>query len=95
MHTHPHLRDVAVFYKALGNERRLFILEILGRKNRTETELVSYLGIHPSAVSKHLSLLVRAGIVQGNRIGREVEFRLTPGMKTQDVIKIFHLLTKR
>jgi DNA-binding transcriptional ArsR family regulator len=50
--------------RALGDQNRLHILELLSAGELYAQEIVGRLGIAQSAVSRHLSLLERAGLVK-------------------------------
>jgi DNA-binding transcriptional ArsR family regulator len=50
--------------RALGDQNRLHILELLSEGELYAQEIVGRLGIAQSAVSRHLSLLERAGLVK-------------------------------
>ena len=50
--------------RALGDTTRLRILELLSEREQYAQELVSALGIAQSAVSRHLALLERSGLVR-------------------------------
>jgi DNA-binding transcriptional ArsR family regulator len=50
--------------RALGDQNRLHILELLAEGELYAQEIVGRLGIAQSAVSRHLSLLERAGLVK-------------------------------
>jgi DNA-binding transcriptional ArsR family regulator len=50
--------------RALGDQNRLHILELLSESELYAQEIVGRLGIAQSAVSRHLSLLERAGLVK-------------------------------
>ena len=51
---------------------------LAGRETATATELAGELPVTRQAVSKHLSALSSAGLVQSERRGRETHYRLTP-----------------
>ena len=74
VHTHPKLRTRALLHRGLANERRLFILTLLLEHPRTGIELVRYLHIRPACVSRHLRMLITAGLVYGQRKGEAVKF---------------------
>gem|GEM_PF-4162634 len=95
MYTHPHLRHPALVYRALGNERRLYLMEILRLRKRTGTEITRELKIFPSAVSRHIQLLVRSGLITGLRIGKEVEFSISNNVDVEKLVELQHLFTKR
>jgi ArsR family transcriptional regulator len=62
--------------KALAHPTRLFIVDELSRGERCVCDLTEKIGADVSTVSKHLSLLKRAGIVLDDRRGVQVFYRL-------------------
>ncbi len=66
-------------FEALSDPTRRDLLALVGRlEGATPTELASDLPVTRQAVSKHLSVLSCAGLVESSRAGREVRYRLTP-----------------
>ena len=63
--------------KAIAHPTRLFIVDELARGERCVCELTEMVGADTSTVSKHLSLLKNAGIVQDDKRGTQVFYRLT------------------
>lgn len=65
-------------FRALGDPTRLALLGRLAmaEKPLTVTEASGCCGVHLSGVSRHLSLLKRAGIVRAEKRGREVTYEL-------------------
>ena len=55
--------------------RRLLDL-LLERGESTPTALANGLPVTRQAISKHLAVLERAGLVEGERLGREVHYRV-------------------
>jgi DNA-binding transcriptional ArsR family regulator len=66
-------------FDALADPTRRRIVERLGRTPATAGELAEHLPISRQAVVKHLAVLEAAGLACGERDGRRVVFRLTPG----------------
>ena len=62
--------------KALAHPSRLFIVDELSRGERCVCELTEMVGADVSTVSKHLSVLKRAGIVLDDKRGAQVFYRL-------------------
>ncbi|HOP63517.1 MAG TPA: metalloregulator ArsR/SmtB family transcription factor [Spirochaetota bacterium] len=62
--------------KALAHPSRLFIVDMLNRKPRTVGELTVMVGADTSTVSKHLSVLKNAGIVEDEKKGTAVIYSL-------------------
>lgn len=65
-------------FDALASRPRREILAYLSRSELTTSELAQRFGISAPAVSRHLSVLEAAGLVQGARRGQLVYYRLTP-----------------
>ena len=72
----PALKSLRDFYRALSDRARLRILQRLARRDLTVSELVRGLQISQPLVSWHLHRLVRAGLVNMERRGREVRCSL-------------------
>jgi ArsR family transcriptional regulator len=63
--------------KTLANPRRLEILHRLAAGSCEVGRLAAELGLSQPNVSQHLAVLRAAGIVEAEREGREVHYRLT------------------
>jgi DNA-binding transcriptional ArsR family regulator len=61
---------------ALGNPYRREIVELLARKPRSVQEIADRLPISRPAVSRHLSVLSRAGLVSDEQVGTRRLYRL-------------------
>jgi DNA-binding transcriptional ArsR family regulator len=80
---HPEVPDaadheVADGLRALGDETRLQITRMVSQEPRSTKELATLLSLSESAVSRHLKILDRAGVVTGERDGYFVLYRLVP-----------------
>jgi DNA-binding transcriptional ArsR family regulator len=62
--------------KAMGHSTRLFIVDELSRGERCVCKLTEMIGADPSTVSKHLAVLKAAGIVEDDKRGQQVFYRL-------------------
>jgi len=62
--------------KAMAHSSRLFIIEELAKKERCVHELTDMIGSDVSTVSKHLSVLREAGIVEDDKRGLQVYYSL-------------------
>jgi len=62
--------------KALAHPTRLFIVDELSKGERCVCELTRMIGADVSTVSRHLSLLKNAGIVQDEKRGLQVYYKL-------------------
>ncbi|MBR4880104.1 MAG: winged helix-turn-helix transcriptional regulator [Clostridia bacterium] len=61
--------DVNLMLKALGDDNRMKIVEILLRHNMCVRSLANKLGITQAAVSQHIRVLREAGLVSGEKRG--------------------------
>ena len=75
----------AKVHKALAHPTRLFIVEELSRHERCVCELTAMVGVEMATVSRHLSVLRGAGIVEDDKRGAQVFYRL----KTPCVMNFF------
>jgi len=66
----------AEIIKALAHPTRLFVVEELAKGERCVCELTGMVGADTSTVSKHLSILKNAGIVQDEKRGTQVYYSL-------------------
>ena len=66
----------AVVIKAMAHPTRLFIVDQLSNEPRCVCELTEMIGDDISTVSKHLSVLKNAGIVDSEKRGAKMYYRL-------------------
>jgi len=83
--TQARLEARAKIVKALSHPSRLFIVEQLSRNARCVSELTEMIGSDVSTVSKHLSVLKTAGIVQDQKKGSQIYYIL----KAPCILKFF------
>ncbi len=73
------LDDALTALKAAGEETRLRILALLGKGELSVSDLTDILGQSQPRISRHLKLLVEAGLVERHREGAWAFFRLADG----------------
>ena len=73
------LRDVLTVTKALADGQRVRILLLLQAGELCVCQIVEVLGLANSTVSKHLSLLAAAGLVDLRKDGRWAYYRIAGG----------------
>jgi ArsR family transcriptional regulator len=69
-------RAVSEVFKALGHPSRVFIVEKLTDAEHCVCELSEMIGADMSTVSRHLSILKKAGIVTDRKQGTTVYYSL-------------------
>jgi DNA-binding transcriptional ArsR family regulator len=62
--------------KSLAHPTRLFMVDVLSHRERCVQELTEMVGADISTVSKHLTILKAAGIVEDEKRGSQVFYRL-------------------
>ncbi len=63
-------------FKALAHPSRIFILECLLRREHCVNELTRMIGVEMPTVSKHLSVLKNAGLVQSRKENNNVFYSI-------------------
>lgn len=75
-HHNPALETAGELLRALAAPLRIAIVLELRESSRCVHELVAALSVPQPLVSQHLRILKAAGVVTGERAGREVHYRL-------------------
>ncbi|MFP4106341.1 MAG: ArsR/SmtB family transcription factor [Phycisphaerae bacterium] len=70
------MREFLTVTKALSDENRVRVLLALDGGELCVCQLIELLGLAPSTVSKHMSLLYQAGLVVTRKQGRWIYYRL-------------------
>ena len=70
------MRAFMAITKALADENRVRILSALEGKELCVCQLIALLGLAPSTVSKHISVLRQAGLLEWRKEGRWVLYSL-------------------
>ena len=80
------MRPVLYMTKALSDENRLRALMALGRGELCVCQIVELLDLAPSTVSKHMSVLLHADLVERRKQGRWIYYRLAEGERSAELI---------
>lgn len=70
------MKKIAEFYKALGDETRLKIVEMLSEQEMCVCEIIDRLNMSQPAISHHLKILRQAGLVTDSREGKWIYYSL-------------------
>lgn len=70
------MRDLANITKALADENRLRAFAAVMEQELCVCQITELLGLAPSTVSKHLSILKQAGVVDARKDGRWIYYRV-------------------
>ena len=62
--------DLTEFFSALANKKRVMILNILKKKDRCVCEIEAVLDESQPAISHHLRILEKAGLIRGWKKGK-------------------------
>ncbi len=71
-----HAQDAAAIMKQLANPKRLIILCQLLTEEKSVGELADAVGLSQSALSQHLAKMREAGLVDAQKRGQMVYYRL-------------------
>ena len=81
----------AARFRALGDETRLQLLELLSAGERNVGELMELTGLGQSLISHHLRALREAGLVHDRRDGRWVYYSIAEQALTTTRLTIYEL----
>ena len=70
------MRELVKVFKAVADKNRIRILKMLQHKKMCVCELSAVLGITRPSVSRHLSLMKEAGLVEDERNSPWIDYRL-------------------
>ncbi len=70
------MHDIMTLTKALADETRVRLLAALQDGELCVCQLIELIGLAPSTVSKHLSILRGARLIEGRKNGRWMYYRL-------------------
>ena len=73
--------------KALSDENRVRMLLALDGRELCVCQIIELLGLAPSTVSKHMSILANARLVEGRQEGRWRFYRLVAGDDAPDEVQ--------
>jgi ArsR family transcriptional regulator len=73
------MRNLMNITKALADENRIRVLLALRGGELCACQITELFGLAPSTMSKHMSILYQAGLIESRKEGRWVYFRLADG----------------
>lgn len=86
--TDRQFEERATVMKAMAHPSRLKMIDELSRGERCVCDLQELIGHDMSTVSKHLTVLKKAGIVEDERRGKNMYYRL----KVPCILNFFHCI---
>ena len=69
-------RELAVLFKALGDENRIRILQLLRGGEKCACHLLEELNIGQSTLSHHMKILCDTGLVRGRKEGKWMHYSI-------------------
>lgn len=88
------MRDIMDLYKALADEQRARILYALKGGELCVCQLIALLELAPSTVSKHLTILRSARLIDSRKSGRWMYYRLSNEFNPSSAGRMLELLFK-
>lgn len=86
------MRDIMDLYKALGDNQRARVLYALRGGELCVCQLIALLNLAPSTVSKHLTILRSARLIDSRKSGRWMHYRLAKKYRPASGGKVLALL---
>ena len=86
------MRQHLKVFKALGDRNRLRIMKMLEVKAMCVCEITEVLNLAPSTVSKHLSLLHEADLIEDRKEGKWVNYSLPGKSRIPFVSEMLNLI---
>ncbi len=80
------MRELMAITKALADQNRMRMLLALRRRELCVCQVIELFGLAPSTVSKHLSILRQARLVEARKSGRWMYYRL-PGQDASRTVR--------
>ena len=80
------MQECTAIAKALSDENRVRALMFLGEGGLCVCQIIEMLGLAPSTVSRHMTVLEHAGLVTSRKEGRWVYYDL-PGAQADPVVR--------
>ncbi|HQS34455.1 MAG TPA: autorepressor SdpR family transcription factor [Sediminibacterium sp.] len=71
-----YLKVVNILFKALNDETRRGILELLKKRDMSAGEIAEQFNISKPSISHHLDLLKQAGLVVANKEGQFIHYSI-------------------
>ncbi len=82
------------FLMALSNHNRLLLLCLLGKGEKTVTELEATLDLRQPAISQQLARLRAEGLIAGRRDGKSIHFRLANEEARRIMLPLYELFCR-
>ena len=88
------MRNHLKVFRALGDKNRLRVIKMLEAKPMCVCEITAVLNLAPSTVSKHLSLLHEAELVEETKDGKWVNYSLSSKSRIPFVLEMLKFLRR-
>lgn len=86
------MRELELSLKAAADPTRTRILKLLEAGGLCVCQIQTVLGLSPSTISKHLTILRNADLVQDKRNGKWIEYALTTDVRNPYAERVLSLL---
>ncbi|RMG44673.1 MAG: ArsR family transcriptional regulator [Candidatus Dadabacteria bacterium] len=88
------MHSLVSIFKALGDLNRLRIVSVLGGGELCVCQITELLKLAPSTVSKHMSVLRQAALVESRKEGRWIYYKLATSENSQPAAQVRELIQK-
>jgi ArsR family transcriptional regulator, arsenate/arsenite/antimonite-responsive transcriptional repressor len=84
--------DAVTVFRALGDPTRVRVIELLAGGQRCACEIQAALEVSATLLSHHLRVLREAGLIDGERRGRWIDYRLEPDGVAATAARLYALI---
>ncbi len=84
---------IVLFVKALQDENRLQIIEMLQNGEQCACKLLEHLQIEQSTLSHHMKILCQSGLILGKKVGKWMHYSINP-IEANKLLVLLQNLTK-
>ena len=85
----PDAAGYAEIFKALADETRVKIMQMLNTRSRAVNEIVDFFSVSQPTISRHLMVLRQAGLVNAKRRGQQVMYSLNEDTLRDKTLSFF------
>ena len=88
------MKKITNIFKALSDDTRLRVVKLLQERELCVCELMQVLDMSQPRISRHMSVLKNAGLVEDRREGKWVHYSLRNGVENKEINVILQTLSR-
>jgi len=88
------MKKITNIFKALSDDTRLRVVKLLQERELCVCELMQVLDMSQPRISRHMSVLKNAGLLEDRREGKWVHYSLRNGVENKEINVILQTLSR-